>query len=107
MSKCLVPAADALPREPIRMVRGQPEQTVAWPKHGDASCSHGTFLPAALRALQSPEIYYRSRDHGHGSRVEEAFAHPRWKCDVHDHHQEQLPYIIDIEAIISIDALLI
>ena len=29
--------ADALPREPIRIVRGQPEQTVAWPKHGDAS----------------------------------------------------------------------
>ena len=34
--------ADALPREPIRFVIGQPEQTVAWPKHGDASasCSH-------------------------------------------------------------------
>ena len=29
--------ADALPREPIRIIRGQPEQTVAWPKHGDAS----------------------------------------------------------------------
>jgi hypothetical protein len=42
--------ADALPREPIRIVRAQPEQTVAWPKHGDASCSHGTFLPAASRA---------------------------------------------------------
>ncbi len=27
---------DALPREPIRIVRAQPEQTVAWPKHGDA-----------------------------------------------------------------------
>jgi hypothetical protein len=34
--------ADALPREPSRIVRGQPEQTAAWPKHGDASCSHGT-----------------------------------------------------------------
>ena len=42
--------ADALPREPIRIIRGQPEQTVAWPKHGDASWSHGTFLPAASRA---------------------------------------------------------
>jgi hypothetical protein len=42
--------ADALPREPIRIVRGQPEQTAAWPKHGDASCSHGTFLPAGSRA---------------------------------------------------------
>ena len=29
--------ADALPREPSRIPRGQPEQTVAWPKHGDAS----------------------------------------------------------------------
>ena len=28
--------ADALPREPIRIVRAQPEQTAAWPKHGDA-----------------------------------------------------------------------
>jgi hypothetical protein len=27
--------ADALPREPIRIVRGQPEQTPAWPKPGD------------------------------------------------------------------------
>ena len=42
--------ADALLRESIRIVRGQPEPTVAWPKHGDASCSHGTFLPAASRA---------------------------------------------------------
>ena len=42
--------ADALLREPIRIVRAQPEQTVARPKHGDASCSHGTFLPAASRA---------------------------------------------------------
>ncbi len=42
--------ADSLLREPIRIVRAQPEQTVAHPKHGYASCSHGTFLPAALRA---------------------------------------------------------
>ncbi len=42
--------ADALMREPIRIVRAQPAQTVARPKHGDASLSHGTFLPAALRA---------------------------------------------------------
>ena len=41
--------ADALPREPIRIVRGQPEQTVAWPKHGDVTCSHGTFRPAGSR----------------------------------------------------------
>ncbi len=42
--------ADALPREPIRIVRAQPEQTVAWPKLGDASCSHETFPPASSRA---------------------------------------------------------
>ncbi len=42
--------ADALSREPIRIVRAQPEQTVAWLKHGDVSCSHGTFFPAASRA---------------------------------------------------------
>ncbi len=42
--------AYALLREPIRIVRAQPEQTVARPKHGNVSCSHGTFLPAALRA---------------------------------------------------------
>ena len=42
--------ADALPNEPIRIVRAQPEQTIAWPKHGDASCSHGTFRPADSRA---------------------------------------------------------
>ena len=42
--------ADALPREPIRIVRAPPEQTVAWPKHGDVTCSHGTFRPAGSRA---------------------------------------------------------
>ncbi len=42
--------ADELLREPIRIARTQPEQTVARPKRGDASCSHGTFLPAASRA---------------------------------------------------------
>ena len=42
--------AYAQPREPTRIVRGLPEQTPAWPKHGDVSCSHGTFLPAASRA---------------------------------------------------------
>ena len=41
---------DALLKEPIRIVRALPEQTVAWPKHGDASCSHGTFRPAGSRA---------------------------------------------------------
>ena len=42
--------ADALPNEPIRIVRAQPEQTIVWPKHGDVSCSHGTFRPAGSRA---------------------------------------------------------
>ena len=42
--------ADALLREPIRIVRAQLEQTVAWPKHADASCSHGTLRPAGSSA---------------------------------------------------------
>ena len=42
--------ADALPREPIRIVRAPPEQTVAWPKDGDVTCSHGTIRPAGSRA---------------------------------------------------------
>ncbi len=42
--------ADALPREPIRIVRAQAEQTVAWPEHGDASCSDETFHPACSHA---------------------------------------------------------
>jgi hypothetical protein len=42
--------ANVLSREPSRIVRGQREQTVAWPKHVGASCSYGTFLHAASRA---------------------------------------------------------
>jgi hypothetical protein len=42
--------ADALQREPIRIVRAQAEKTAAWPKHGDVPCSHGTFHPACSRA---------------------------------------------------------
>jgi hypothetical protein len=42
--------ADALLSEPNRIVRAQPEQTVAWPKHADASCSHGTLHPAGSSA---------------------------------------------------------
>ena len=55
--------AYALPREPIRIVRALPEQTVAWPKHGDVTCSHGTSSALGVRAPQSREIYYRSLDH--------------------------------------------
>ena len=42
--------ADALPREPIRIVRELPEQTVAWSKHGNATCSHRTYRSAGSRA---------------------------------------------------------
>ncbi len=42
--------ADELLREPIRIVRAKPEQTVAWPKHADASYSHGTLRPAGASA---------------------------------------------------------
>ncbi len=68
--------ADVLPREPSRIVRGQREQTVAWPKHCGASCSHGTFLHAASCALQSPEIYYRSRDHPNPHEMTNYIRHP-------------------------------
>jgi hypothetical protein len=65
--------AEAPPSDSSRIVRGQPEQTVAWPKHGNASCnscshgtgnpSHGTHLHAQHLTLQSCQIYYMSRDH--------------------------------------------
>ncbi len=42
--------ADELLRKPIRIGRAQPEQTVAWPQHADASCSHGTLRPAGASA---------------------------------------------------------
>ena len=35
--------ADALLREPVRIIRAQLEQTLAWPKHADVSGSHGTL----------------------------------------------------------------
>ncbi len=45
--------ADALPSQSSRIVTGQPEQTVAWPKHGEASCSHGThhMEPIFMRGI--------------------------------------------------------
>ncbi len=43
---------DALPEEPSGIVTARPEPTIARPKHGDAGCSHGTFLRAAVRAQQ-------------------------------------------------------
>ena len=71
--------ADALPREPIRIVRGQPEQTVAWPKHGvfiqSAQRSALTGGHRALR-LQSREIYYRSRDHPNAHELTNHIRHP-------------------------------
>ena len=41
---------DALPEEPSEIVAARPAPTIARPKHGDAGCSHGTFLHAASRA---------------------------------------------------------
>ena len=41
---------DALPEEPSEIVAARPAPTIARPKHGDAGCSHGTFLLAASRA---------------------------------------------------------
>ena len=65
--------ADALPREPIRIVRGQPEQTVAWPKHG-----RDHMEPFSLRhhAMQSREIYYMARDHPNAHELTNHIRHP-------------------------------
>ena len=41
---------DALSEEPNGIVAARPAPTIARPKHGDAGCSHGTFLHAASRA---------------------------------------------------------
>ena len=41
---------DALPEEPSEIVAARPAPTIARPKHGDAGCSHGTFLHAASHA---------------------------------------------------------
>ncbi len=41
---------DALTEEPSGIGTAHPEQTIAWPKHGDASRSHGTFLHPSSRA---------------------------------------------------------
>ena len=35
---------------PSEIVAARPKPTIARPKHGDAGCSHGTFLHAASRA---------------------------------------------------------
>ena len=66
--------ADALPREPIRMVRAPPEQTAAWPKDGDVTCSHGTIRPA-VGAPQYRDIYYMSRDHPKAHELTNHMAH--------------------------------
>jgi hypothetical protein len=42
---------DALPEEPSRIGTAEAEQTIAWPKHGDASRAHGTFLHASALAV--------------------------------------------------------
>jgi hypothetical protein len=41
---------NALPEEPSGIGTAQAEQTIAWPKHGHAWCSYGTFLQAASHA---------------------------------------------------------
>ena len=65
----------SLPREPSRIVRGQPGQTVAWPKH----CVVTRFtwnLSPRLRALESREIYYMSRDHPNAHELTNHIRHP-------------------------------
>ncbi len=57
--------ADALPIEPIRIVKAHPEQTTVWPKHGDASWSHGTHHtePISVFARCNPVSFIT----GHGT----------------------------------------
>ena len=78
--------AQALPREPSRIVRGQPEQTVAWPKHCVVSrftwnlspmrTVHMEHFSLRLRALESREIYYMSRDHPNAHELTNHIRHP-------------------------------
>ena len=65
----------SLPREPSRIVRGQPEQTVAWPKHCVVSRFTWNLSPR-LRALESREIYYMSRDHPNAHELTNHIRHP-------------------------------
>jgi hypothetical protein len=65
----------SLPREPSRIVRGQPELTVAWPKHCVVSRFTWNLSPR-LRALESREIYYMSRDHPNAHELTNHIRHP-------------------------------
>ncbi len=71
--------ADALLREPTRIVRALPEQTVAWPKHGPNMPMrrvHMESFARQVRALPSREIYYRSRDHPNAHELTNHIQHP-------------------------------
>jgi hypothetical protein len=74
--------ADALLREPIRIIRVQLGQTLAWPKHADVSGSHGTLSvrPAGSSAniprYLSRSIYYMSRDHPNAHELTNHIRHP-------------------------------
>ncbi len=49
---------DALPESPSGIVAARPEPTIAGPKHGDAGCSHGTFLQAPVTSrAQQPQRF--------------------------------------------------
>ena len=76
----------SLPREPSRIVRGQPEQMIAWPKHCVMSRFTWNLSPMRsvhmepfsllLRALESREIYYMSRDHPNAHELTNHIRHP-------------------------------
>ncbi len=72
---------DALPpaEEPSGIGTAHAEQTIAWPKHGNASRSHGTFLhasPQRRRALRPLKIHYMSRDHPKAHELTNHILHP-------------------------------
>ncbi len=64
---------NALPEETSGIGTTHAEQTIAWPKHGYASRSHGTFLHALARALK---IHYMSSDHPKAHKLTNHILHP-------------------------------
>ena len=59
---------------------GHVYQTRAGSKHGELSCSHGTFLHITLHVAQShsqsPSIHYISRDHPNAHELTNHIPHP-------------------------------
>ncbi len=66
--------ADALLWELIRIVRARPEKVVAWPKHANASCLHGTLRPSDSSAAILWDLFQARVDKPHPASI--AWARP-------------------------------